>query len=1530
MHPPPMVHNTNGPMAAGSKGCPMKATGGGGKATKDRQNAENIVPTFHQNGSSGGNEPQANAKKVTLAGSTHKTCNTAQPTATAPQPAIAAAPAAVSTIKTVSATAVNGGSSVISTLNSANRRKTNRNNSPNRRRREQQNIYNSLRAWNVKIVPSRQTTVQQQDDCGALGGEKQFAAGSNAEPSKTNSSERSSSVSSTTTSGSMSSSVTSNTSSSSNSVSSSSSSSLSDSIKDINGGLLKGSKKRGGAVSNTCSTVVSVKEPIATATATVQNVKKKEEVGGQPTDEAVNGEAKGSSSNALPVTGSQSGATGNSYSKGEKKLWNGGFSANPRHPAATISSSHSSSVGSVIPSSSLPPSSVAHSSSQASPVTSSISSPAVLTTSPTTNHSRHNIRAANAGKVLQQPNVNSMAGGTPLDPVVMLQGKLRNSTIGPPLQQPHHISSHHHSTHSHVSAQGQQQQQQPMPPTTPPHYSLDFLHYVGMRMSTANGTSQSVNTSSSATASAFLRANPHFNYNHFNQQLQQQQLIHQHQQQQQQQQQHQQQPFQHLQRHYPPFYNCDELLLQSSAVGDPMYASFSVSDHLATTTAAGGTGGGTGTSANDSGMVYSYSQNNQNHHHQHQQQHPMYHQNHSHHQQQQQQSFGNGGGFHHNNNYQHHNRNYGRAPPGGGGNFQNGGGKKTWNSSWSNGKRIIHGKYGNKNSGYNYGYRKNYNYHNNHYGGGGGGHHYDHNQNQQQSDALRNLIYIKGYNSGQRAADSHGSTSRSPTPSPQSASPSIDATEASHTIVATRSVLHDERSDSGIEESVNKHKKSGTVPSSSSSSSSMVSIPSTESSTLSASAVQNLSLELELIDGQGYESDSSHSSSYKSNSYRHRKYTSSGQVYRSSSSTSSGVSSTATFPPLTSDYCSMSSSSAAASNNPLTTMSVQMTDFFLRSQSYHGSHQNLTAVSASTSPNPPDSPISTPHSMIGTQSMPMFSELFTVKRNHQAHHQQPQQSHQQKPTRSQPSSHYGSDNSLELALPIGDGNSGAASVSSSNSSCSSSSASHDGCSGYGSASASTVPPNEVLSMQSGHPMKRYSGRTSPTLVAASQKSSRPPSANVSGSSIASSQQLSPTAPHHQSLVQAANVVTSPTASKSILASPVSPPANGTYLYAAPLGGVVMHTPADRFLVRPHLVELTKPPSELAPSGCNYGPLSIAIWEKFAAAQQTQEKYLQKMQLWRNLYMLIKQSHHRFSLYLVGSSIAGFAANSSDVDMCVVYRNNTPPQDMRQEALDQLVFLKNYFMNINSSFEEFSVIQAKVPILRFRDSSTSIVVDLNYNNCVGIRNTHLLSLYAQKDWRLRPLTLFVKLWAQHHNINDAKNMTISSYSLVLMVIHFLQYGVSPPILPCLHAMYPEKFVRMPDISTIDLMEKVEPYKNDNPASLGELFLQFLEYYAHFDYTNFAISVRTASVISIESARVVRTFKNDPHHWRQLCIEEPFDLTNTARSVFDAVVFEQIKSVFSTCWRRLKDTNDLSSIFDCEPLFIPVVSALSITS
>lgn len=67
----------------------------------------------------------------------------------------------------------------------------------------------------------------------------------------------------------------------------------------------------------------------------------------------------------------------------------------------------------------------------------------------------------------------------------------------------------------------------------------------------------------------------------------------------------------------------------------------------------------------------------------------------------------------------------------------------------------------------------------------------------------------------------------------------------------------------------------------------------------------------------------------------------------------------------------------------------------------------------------------------------------------------------------------------------------------------------------------------------------------------------------------------------------------------------------------------------------------------------------------------------------------------------------------------------------------------------------------------------------------------------------------------------------------MVIHFLQYGVSPNILPCLHERYPEKFQYCHDISNIDMVEEMEPIRSDNTQSLGEIFVEFLNYYTHFE-------------------------------------------------------------------------------------------------
>jgi poly(A) RNA polymerase GLD2 len=51
----------------------------------------------------------------------------------------------------------------------------------------------------------------------------------------------------------------------------------------------------------------------------------------------------------------------------------------------------------------------------------------------------------------------------------------------------------------------------------------------------------------------------------------------------------------------------------------------------------------------------------------------------------------------------------------------------------------------------------------------------------------------------------------------------------------------------------------------------------------------------------------------------------------------------------------------------------------------------------------------------------------------------------------------------------------------------------------------------------------------------------------------------------------------------------------------------------------------------------------------------------------------------------------------------------------------------------------------------------------------------------------------------------------------------------------------------------------------------------------------------------------------HHILCSCLTEPFDLTNTARSVYDGDVFERIKAVFQASYNSLKKTCNIDSIF-----------------
>uniref|UniRef100_A0A671FYL1 polynucleotide adenylyltransferase n=1 Tax=Rhinolophus ferrumequinum TaxID=59479 RepID=A0A671FYL1_RHIFE len=276
-------------------------------------------------------------------------------------------------------------------------------------------------------------------------------------------------------------------------------------------------------------------------------------------------------------------------------------------------------------------------------------------------------------------------------------------------------------------------------------------------------------------------------------------------------------------------------------------------------------------------------------------------------------------------------------------------------------------------------------------------------------------------------------------------------------------------------------------------------------------------------------------------------------------------------------------------------------------------------------------------------------------------------------------------------------------------------------------------------------------------------------------------------------------------------------------------------------------------------------LSQQILELFEACQQQvsdlKKKELCRTQLQREIQLLFPQSR----LFLVGSSLNGFGTRSSDGDLCLVVKEEPCFFQVNQktEARHILTLVHKHFCTRLSGYiERPQLIRAKVPIVKFRDKVSCVEFDLNVNNIVGIRNTFLLRTYA--------------------------------------------YPLPEPILPSIQKIYPESFSPAIQLHLVHQAPcNVPPYLSKNESNLGDLLLGFLKYYAtEFDWNSQMISVREAKAIP----------RPDGIEWRNkyICVEEPFDGTNTARAVHEKQKFDMIKDQFLKSWHRLKNKRDLNSI------------------
>lgn len=205
-------------------------------------------------------------------------------------------------------------------------------------------------------------------------------------------------------------------------------------------------------------------------------------------------------------------------------------------------------------------------------------------------------------------------------------------------------------------------------------------------------------------------------------------------------------------------------------------------------------------------------------------------------------------------------------------------------------------------------------------------------------------------------------------------------------------------------------------------------------------------------------------------------------------------------------------------------------------------------------------------------------------------------------------------------------------------------------------------------------------------------------------------------------------------------------------------------------------------------------------------------------------------HARVEVF--GSFRTGLYLPTSDIDLVVIGRFEKLPLRTLETQLAM------------QGIADLSTIRvldkASVPIVKLTDRETQVKVDISFNMQSGVQSAELIKSYKRKYPVLSKLVLVLKQFLLQRDLNEVFTGGISSYSLILMCISFLQ-------------LHPRQ----------NLTEQ---------SNLGVLLLEFLELYGRkFNYMKTGISIKNGGRY-IPKEELQRDMV-DGHRPSLLCIEDP---------------------------------------------------------
>ncbi|CAJ0933614.1 unnamed protein product, partial [Mesorhabditis belari] len=242
---------------------------------------------------------------------------------------------------------------------------------------------------------------------------------------------------------------------------------------------------------------------------------------------------------------------------------------------------------------------------------------------------------------------------------------------------------------------------------------------------------------------------------------------------------------------------------------------------------------------------------------------------------------------------------------------------------------------------------------------------------------------------------------------------------------------------------------------------------------------------------------------------------------------------------------------------------------------------------------------------------------------------------------------------------------------------------------------------------------------------------------------------------------------------------------------------------------------------------------------FNENKQSQEELDIKMKVMSRIEEIIERAvpNVQLRLYPYGSTTNCCGAKDSDIDIYMKATTRRQRKHFLNGILGFLELMKAQLTKeFGSDFKELELRNAAVPIINI--------------------------IFGDKiDSRFAKLGLLIKSWAEKNKIYGSDNGGMNGISYLVMLVHYLQKGASPPVLPNLQSCIPMSFVS-------DAIWKRSSSKNE--SSVVDLLIGFFKYYSNFSW-------RTEKITMDEDLFMKRGKRNKDN----IFVKDPYGSPNLAK-------------------------------------------------